>query len=286
MRIGVTSNLRKPLTAQLLGQLGAAARRHGLQVYAAAETAALLGDTATVLDDGWPEGLDALLVLGGDGTLLRTVRDLGGRDMPVLGVNCGSLGFLTSVAAEELDRAVDCLVSGDYRVGNRVTADCCIIRAGREDTRFAALNDVVISNSGQARMATLRVTIDGQMVTDFLCDGLILATPTGSTGHALSAGGPIVEPASPVFVVCPICCHTLSTRPLVIADRRTLTVEVIQCTPDKMWLTVDGQTGIPLSDSDRLVFQRAPVSVRLIHLPGSNYFDVLRQKLHWRGSNI
>lgn len=274
------------MTGQLLRQLGKAAERHGIHVVAAPETAACLGASAHVVKDGWPEALDALLVLGGDGTLLRTVRDLNGRDVPVLGVNCGSLGFLTSVAAEDLERAVDCLISGNYRVGERALADCRLIRSGHPETRFTALNDVVISNSGEARMATLRIAIDQRMVTDFLCDGLILATPTGSTGHALSAGGPIVEPGSPVFVVCPICCHTLSTRPLVIADRRTLTMEVIQCTSGKMWLTVDGQTGIPLSDTDRLVFRRSPTSVHLIHLPGSSYFDVLRQKLHWRGSNI
>ncbi len=286
VKIGVTSNLRKPMAEQLLHQLGRAAKRHGLQMYAAAETAALLGGLGHVLEDDWPADLDALLVLGGDGTLLRTAHDLGGRDVPVLGVNCGSLGFLTSVAAEDLDYAVDCLISGDYRVGERVLADCRLIRAGRQDTRFTALNDVVVSNSGAARMATLRVTIGEHVVADFLCDGLILATPTGSTGHALSAGGPIIEPASPVFVICPICCHTLSTRPLVVADRRTVTLDVIHCTAEKMWLTVDGQTGIPLSDTDRLVFQRAPKTVHLIHLPGSNYFDVLRQKLHWRGTNL
>ncbi len=286
MRIGVTSNLRKPLTEKLLRQLATAARRHGIRLYAEEATAAFLGNTVTVLQNGWPDNLDALVVLGGDGTLLRTVRDLGGRVIPVLGVNCGSLGFLTSVAAEELNRAMECLVSGNYRVGERTTAECRVFQTGRQDERFTVLNDVVLSNSGQARMANLRVTIDEQVVADFLCDGLILATPTGSTGHALSAGGPIVEPASPVFVICPICCHTLSTRPLVIADRRTVKVDVVQCTTEHMWLAADGQAGIPLSENDHLVFQRGRGTVQLVHLPDSRYFDVLREKLHWRGSNL
>ncbi len=286
MRIGVTSNLRKPLTETLLRQLAAAARRHGIRWYADAQTAAFLEDTVTVLRDGWPDAMDALVVLGGDGTLLRTVRNLGDRTVPVLGVNCGSLGFLTSVAAEELNRAIECLVLGEYRVGKRTTAECRLVRSGREEGLSTVLNDVVISNSGQARMANLRVTIDGQVVADFLCDGLILATPTGSTGHALSAGGPIIEPASPVFVVCPICCHTLSTRPLVIADRRTVKVDVMQGTENQMWLSADGQAGMPLSEGDHLVFQRGTVAVHLIHLPDSRYFDVLREKLHWRGSNL
>ncbi len=286
MKIGVTANSQKPLTEHLLRRLGIATREAGIDLVADPETAGLMDGAVNVVSDGWPTDLDGLIVLGGDGTLLKTVRDLGDRSVPVLGVNCGSLGFLTSVAAGDLERAVQCLASGDYRVGQRSTADCRVIRDGREVAAFVALNDMVISNGGEARMATLHVSIDGQEVADFLCDGLILATPTGSTGHALSAGGPIVEPASPVFVVCPICCHTLSTRPLVVADRRVLVVDVVRCTRGAMWLAVDGQTGGELHDGDRLRFRRGAVNVNLIHLPGSRYFDVLRQKLHWRGSNL
>lgn len=286
MKIGVTANLLKPLTRQMLRRLGAEAGRLGFEVEADREIADLISESVKVRSDSGFTDLDVLVVLGGDGTLLKSVRDLNGLPIPVLGVNCGSLGFLTSVASEDLERALQSLASGDYRVGVRSTADCRVIRNQRQTGRFQALNDLVISNAGKARMATLHLSIDEQDVADFLCDGLILATPTGSTGHALSAGGPIIEPASPVFVVCPICCHTLSTRPLVVSDRRKLVVDIVQATSGGMWLAVDGQTGGELSAGDQLVFQRGDVNVSLIHLPGSRYFDVLRQKLHWRGSNI
>lgn len=285
MKIGVTANLRKPLSSSLLRQLVAAVRSYRIEMVADPETAELLNEPSVHPVAHWPADIDILVVLGGDGTLLKAARCLGESTVPVLGVNCGSLGFLTSVSADNLERAVGCLASGDYRIGERVTASCTVLRDGREIGRFVALNDLVVSNSGQARMATLRLAIEDQMVADFLCDGLILATPTGSTGHALSAGGPIVEPTSPVFVVCPICCHTLSTRPLVVPDDSTLNVDIVRCTPG-MWLAVDGQTGTSLEDADRLVFRKGTAPVRLVHLPEYAYFDVLRQKLHWRGTNL
>ncbi len=285
MLIGVVANHAKPLTSELLRRLAAVAQQRGLDLMADPEIVSWLAGAATVPSTGWPPEMDILVVLGGDGTLLKAVRDLGGRKVPVLGVNCGSLGFLTSVAAEDLERAIHSLADGDYRVGERTTAACCLFREKRQRSDYSALNDMVISSGGQARIATLRMRIDDYEVTDFLCDGLILATPTGSTGHALSAGGPIVVPEAPVFLISPICCHTLSTRPLVVPDGSTIDIDVIRCSQG-MWLAVDGQTGEALQDGDHLVFQRGTPTVQLVHLPGYRYFDVLRQKLHWRGTNL
>lgn len=223
--------------------------------------------------------------MGGDGTMLHAARLLDGHDIPLLGVNLGSLGFLTSVTDDRIETALDVLVQGGYHLSHRSTIDAVFHHEGLAAGACRALNDVVIGWGETSRVVTLGLTIDGAPVGAFVCDGLIVSTPTGSTGHSLSTGGPVVHPESGVIVLNPICPHTLSNRPMVIPDDRRIAIEVIRSSKRQI-LVIDGQDHHQIVQGDRLEIARSPIGLRFIHLPGYNYFDVLRQKLHWRSSNV
>lgn len=229
--------------------------------------------------------MDILLVLGGDGTMLRAIRLLQGRDIPVLGVNLGSLGFLTSVAQKDMDYALTCLAKKRFTTSRRTMVDCRIRRSQKIISRHRALNDIVIDRGASSRIITLNLHVDDEDVSSYMADGLIISTPTGSTGHSLSAGGPILHPASRTFVINLICPHTLSTRPLVIPDGKRITVGIVKSAGDLV-LSVDGQISEPLQPGDRIEVRRSARQIRFIHLPHHSYFAVLRQKLHWRGSTL
>ena len=282
--IGVIANCGKPRAKDVLARLGRKARSLGLELLAPAETARLLPGARKVGGRRFFDAIEALVALGGDGTVLRAVRELDGRETPVLGVNIGSLGFLTSVAEEQLERALECLARGNYTTGVRSIAEC-EAGMGKRTAAYRALNDVVLTNGGSSRVVTLDLTVDGEDVASLVCDGLIISTPTGSTAHSLSAGGPIVLPGSPVFVLTSICAHTLSTRPLVVPERSVIVVRVAG-SHGGMQLSVDGQVGCPLREGDRVTVRCSPQRVPFVHLPGYSYFSVLRQKLHWRGSIV
>ena len=281
--LGVIANPVKEHAGQVLARLTARAAKAGIALVPDTVTAALMGQAPPAAGAAM-DGVDAVMVLGGDGTLLRAVQALHGRDVPVIGVNLGGLGFMTSVAETELDRAVDCLARDEFSVSQRTLLECRVASAETGAGPFRALNDVVM-HAMHSRVATLRMQVDGQQVGDFVCDGLILSTPTGSTGHSLSAGGPLLMPEARALVASLICPHTLSTRPLVLPDDVTIEVTVA-ATAGGVFLTADGQVGQSLAAGDRVVVRRDPRGVRFIHLPGYSYFGVLRQKLHWRGSNV
>ena len=268
----------------VLARLRKKAESLGLILLPDTATAGLMGLNSAATPYDVCQQADVVMVLGGDGSMLRVVRELDGRDIPVIGVNLGALGFMTSVTENDLERALDCLVQKNYTTSLRVMMDCSVLRDG--DTVvgvYQALNDSVIICG--ARVGTLRMLVDGLEVGDFVCDGLIVSTPTGSTGHSLSAGGPVLLPTSPALVVSLICPHTLSTRPLVLPNESTIEVRVVERVVGAR-LSVDGQIGQPLEIGDVVRMTRSRNSVRFIHLPGYNYFSVLRQKLHWRGSNV
>jgi len=282
--IAVIANCGKPRAADMLKRLVRKAGELGMGVRADAEAARLCGAEGEVqMMESW-DGISALVALGGDGTMLRAVRDLNGRDIPVLGVNIGGLGFLTSVAEQDLERAMECLAREECAVSARSVAECRA-RRGADALEYRALNDVVITHALSPRVATLDLALDGEEVSSLICDGLIVSTPTGSTGHSLSAGGPIVLPGARVLVVSSICAHTLSTRPLVVPDDSVLRVRVAACSGE-LALSVDGQVGSTLGRGDWVEVRRSRHSVRFLHLPGHSYFSILRQKLHWRGSNV
>jgi len=287
-RLGVIANCSKPRAAEVLARLEQRAVALGLKLVACKETAQLLSRPEQALP---PEevcsNVDVVLALGGDGTMLRVVRALQGSSIPVLGVNIGSLGFLTSVAEKDLDRALTCLHDDDYSTSVRSVALCDVLKGGTgvEAAQFQALNDVVVHTGRSLRVVTLNVSIDEEEVTSYICDGLIISTPTGSTGHAMSTGGPIVHPATRAFIITPICSHALSVRPLVIPDASAISIRVAESS-DKLTLSIDGQIGQSLVAGDRLAVRRGAHDVAVVHLPNYSYFSLLRQKLGWRGSSV
>lgn len=282
--LAVIANCSKPRAADTLKRLRAAAGRIGLRLLPEEQTAAAMGAASQGSFTELVRQSDALMVLGGDGTMLRAVRELDGHRIPVIGVNLGGLGFMTSVTENDLERALECLAGNEYSTSERSIVECVVTRSGKEIGRHRALNDIVLSSVG-ARVATLRMAVDDEAVGDFMCDGLIVSTPTGSTGHSLSAGGPVLMPEAQAFVVSLICPHTLSTRPLVLPDSVAITVCIGGRSGGGV-LTADGQISQPLHTGDEVKVTRCRKGVRLIHLPGYSYFVLLRQKLHWRGSNV
>ena len=283
--IGIFANCDKPSAPVVLRRLERLAKKFGFQLMAADPVADLLptairAEPATLIRE-----IDCLLVLGGDGTMLSAIRLLNGCDIPVLGVNLGSLGFLTSVAEEDLEHALVCLARSRFTTSRRTLVNCGVRRGSTIISRYRALNDIVIERGTSSRIITLNLKVDKEEVSAYMADGLIISTPTGSTGHSLSAGGPILLPESRSLVVSPICPHTLSTRPLVIPDGKRIGVTVAKSTGN-LQLSVDGQVGEPLHIGDRVEVRRSPRQARFIHLPDYSYFSVLRQKLHWRGSAL
>ena len=283
-KLGVIANCDKPRAAGVLRELAEQAVRLGFELHAYAPTAGLLPG---VVEGGVEQVLgmvDAVIALGGDGTMLTAVRELQGRDIPLMGVNIGSLGFMTSVAEENLAAALECLKSGTYKVSERVVLEG-VVRHNGSESRFCAMNDIVVTSGDSARVIGVDVALGGCQVTSYLCDGLIISTPTGSTGHSLSAGGPILTPETRAFVLSPICPHTLSSRPLVVPDAGEIEVRVERQSGASR-LSVDGQLLLSLDIGDTIIARRCAQRVRFLHLPDYDYFDVLRRKLLWRGSSV
>jgi NAD+ kinase len=224
--------------------------------------------------------VDLLVVLGGDGTLLAVARDMGNSAVPILGVNLGNLGFLAEVAPEEQLDMLGRVLEGDYETVEHLRLEVFAERDGRERARYLALNDAVITRSDLSRMIDLEMLVDGVPVTTYHGDGLIVSTPTGSTAYTLSAGGPILMPGSRVFVLTPICPHTLTQRPIVLPETARLEIHSLPREGDAQ-LTVDGQTGLTLASGDRVIVAASERPVHFVVDPYRSRFDVLRTKLGW-----
>lgn len=221
-----------------------------------------------------------LLVLGGDGTMLAAARLAASRNIPILPINMGSLGFLTSFTLDELYPALEDTLTGRSSISQRVMLQVQLERAGSVIENQSALNDAVINKGALARMIELHLIINSEFVCRYRADGLIVASPTGSTAYSLSAGGPIVHPAVESFVITPICPHMLSDRPLVIRDSSSIEMKLSADT-ESVFLTLDGQRGIPLQPTDHVRISRAKEPLKLIQPPKKSYFDILRSKLKW-----
>ncbi len=285
-KIGVIVNTEKPRAAAVLRRLQEMAHSAGVEVRASADSAALVPGIPAVADDKGFANVEAVMALGGDGTMLAAVRRLRGMNKPLIGVNIGSLGFMTSVAEADMEAALLCLRDDQYRVSERTIAACEVLRDGKSVLGLhEALNDVVVRNGATSRVVRLEVSIDGSLVTTYVCDGVIVSTPTGSTGYSLSADGPIVTPETEAFVISVICPHTLSSRPLVIPDRSRIRIAICG-QAQGLLLSIDGQDEHELGGGDVVEICRAAHSVRFLHLPSHDYFAVLRQKLSWSGSAV
>jgi NAD+ kinase len=224
---------------------------------------------------------EALVVLGGDGTLLAASQLAALHEIPVLGVNFGSLGFLTDVTLAELYPALEGLLAGQHRFEVRRMLRATIKRPGQPEQQHDVLNDAVITKASLSRIIELDVWIDGLFVSTFRADGLIVSSPTGSTAYNLAAGGPIVHPGLPAVLLTPICPHMLTNRPLVVGDQATIEVHLREATESLVHITLDGQQGFPLASEDIVTVTRSPRLLKLVRAPARDYYEVLRTKLKW-----
>jgi NAD+ kinase len=279
-RIGVVGHPRYAEFVEALARLVSLARREGAELYFEDRLLEEESGAGALTPEVVPS-LELLLTLGGDGTLLRGARVVAHGSTPVLGINLGHLGFLTSAAPEEMERALSMWFAGDYALDERMALAIRFSRADGEDGgEHLALNDAVLHKGGAARVIRLLVRAGGEEVGTYSADGIILSTPTGSTAYSLSAGGPIVSPSVHCIVATPICPHTLGVRPLVLPADATVTVEALSPT-EELILTIDGQEHERLLPGARIVVSRAPNPVRLVRFPGQTFFSTLRRKLNW-----
>ncbi len=232
-----------------------------------------------------PDNLFCVFVMGGDGTFLSAVRWLGNQPVPVIGAKFGEVGFLAETTEDGLIPAARAILEGNFTTRPRMRLEISVLRDGKTLKKETALNDVVINKGALARLARMRTYIDNKFITEYRADGLIIATPTGSTAYSLAAGGPIIHPSVQGILITPICPFTLTNRPLIIPETAKIKIRLSEKTSDLM-LTFDGQVGLKITERDTILVRKSSNPVNLIILPGQDYFDVLKAKLQWSGSRI
>lgn len=229
-----------------------------------------------------PRGLSFIFVLGGDGTFLSAVRWTGDRAIPILGVKFGEVGFLAEIAEEQLFPAVRRVLGGEFETELRMRLSVQVVRNGKKRAEETVLNDLVINKGALARLSAIRTYINDHYLTTYRADGLIIATPTGSTAYSLAAGGPVIHPRVPGILMTPICPFTLTNRPLIIPESSCIKIELPEGATDLL-LTFDGQAGLEIDERDSILVEKGVHPIHMITLPGENYFDVLKGKLRWSG---
>ena len=271
-RVGLIGNAEKPDSAGILRKAARLLQRAGRKVVHNTDTAALARE------------VDLLLVFGGDGTMLHVAREIAGSTTPMLGINIGGLGFLTAVSSDGLARALNHIWKGEFQYESRVLLEVggtCNGRSVHEN----ALNDIVVGRGAVPRLIGLDVSVNGEWVTRYRCDGLIVSSPTGSTAYSLAAGGAVIFPTADVLALVPICPHTLSNRPLILPLASTIGIKAISPAPATI-LSADGQLVGELNAGDAVTIRRSRRSVRLMHLADGSFLEALRRKLHWRGAYL
>jgi NAD+ kinase len=232
-----------------------------------------------------PDDLLCIFVLGGDGTFLSAVRWIGDQPIPILGVKFGEVGFLAEIAEDKLFSVADKIINGQFETTPRMRLQVELNRRGEVFVQETVLNDVVINKGALARLAHIRTYIDGQYLTTYKADGLIVATPTGSTAYSLAAGGPILHPGVPAIIMTPISPFTLTNRPLIIPDAACITIRLEEKSEDIM-LTFDGQAGLEINENDTIIVRKGRHPINMITMPDQEYFDVLKAKLRWSGGRV
>ena len=283
-KIGLIAHTGKPGVAELTKTLARQLEEKGLTVLVETKTAELAGIEArhAILDLG--READLLVVLGGDGTILHSVGQLGDHIKPVFGINMGALGFLTCANSTASAEAVDCIAKGQMVFSERSLLDVAVHSNGNV-SQMIALNDVVLSRGDVSRLIRLKTRVNGEVLTEFNADGLIVATPTGSTAYSLSAGGPILAPESGAFVITPICPHVLTNRSIIVDENSRIEIEVTE-REYPVFLTVDGREPVRIELGATVRIRKSDRVLPLASLPGVSFFGVVRQKLKWSGSNI
>jgi NAD+ kinase len=279
--VGIVCKPIRDVVSSVVPPLVAWLRERKIDVFVDNETQACIDpDVPALAREALAERIELLIVLGGDGTLLSATRALAGHKVPILAVNLGGLGFLTSVTREELYPVLEQVLTERHSTSERMMLNAETLRNGKAIERQTALNDAVIHKAALARMLDFDLYVDSDHVGRYRADGLIVATPTGSTAYSLAAGGPIVHPQLDAFVITPICPHMLTNRPLVIPD--TARVEIDIAAAEKtVYLTLDGQTGFQLQPKDRVAVTKSKNRVVFVRSPRKTYFEVLRNKLRW-----
>ena len=271
-RVGLIGNAQKPESAGIM-------RKAARLIERAGRTALTGGDPATLAREA-----DLLLVFGGDGTMLRAAREIDGAKTPLLGINIGGLGFLTAVPSKELPRALEQVWKGEFKYEARALIEVSGTCNGIP-IRKNALNDIVVSRGALSRLISLEVSVNGELITRYRCDGLILSSPTGSTAYSLAAGGAVVLPTADVFALTPICPHALSNRSIILPLNSTIRIQAMNPAPATL-LSVDGEVVAELDACDVVTVRRCSSVVRLVHLADSSFLETLRRKLQWRGAYV
>ncbi len=298
--VGLIAHPGKTGAAALIAALRRELTRRSVAVQIEQATAALIGEPSANTIPDLANECDVLMVLGGDGTILNTVHALGYHLKPIFGINLGLLGFLTCLSSADYRQAVEYLVSGNYHLSQRTLLSVEVIRreldqqtdlaydpnvqAASPRTIYYGLNDAVVSRGALSRLVRLETRIDGDLVTEYNADGLIIATPTGSTAYSLSAGGPLLAPDSGVFAVTPICPHTLTNRSVIVHDHASIEIRLHR-DQDQLFLTVDGQRNIALHPEDIIRVSRAAQRLPLAMLTDLTFFELARRKLRWSGTS-
>ena len=284
--IGLVGHPKKEGVAELTGALREEFARRDVQLCLDETTANLLGNPAI----GRPiselgASCELIIGLGGDGTVLSTVRALGDNLRPIFGINLGTLGFLTCLGPADYRQAVQSIVAEKYLLSSRALLDVAIVRGGTSFEEHLGLNDAVISRGALSRLIRLETRVNGSLLTTYNADGLIVATPTGSTAYSLSAGGPLLTPESNVFAITPICPHTLTNRSVVVGDQTVIEVRLGK-QEDEVYLTVDGQRGVAMQSDDLVRIRRADRSLLLAMMPDLPFLELARRKLKWSGNTL
>ena len=285
-RVGLIGNLDKAGCADNVRKASRLIQRSGRRIICEEQTARLAGLKAVTAPDAatLAREVDLLLVFGGDGTMLHVARDIAGSSTPMLGVNLGGLGFLTAVPSDKLPRALNHIWRGEFKYESRALIEAGGICQGQA-IRATALNDIVVSRGAVSRLITLDVSVDGELVTRYRCDGLIISSPTGSTAYSLAAGGAVVLPTADVFILTPICPHALSNRSIILPLSSTLRVKAVTSQPATI-LSADGEMVADLDAGDEITIRRSRSAIRLMNLADSSFLEAMRRKLHWRGTYL
>lgn len=282
-KVGIIANIAKEKSPGYTASLREWLLGRGLEVYLEEGIAALIGGLPGVERRKLWSLADLIVVFGGDGTILRTARLVGERDVPIVGINLGGFGYLTEVELSEMYEAMEAILAGDFQVEKRMML-AVNISGGEETFRDGkVLNDVVINRGNLSRIVELETTVDGRYLATFKADGLIISTPTGSTAYSLAAGGPIVFPELYSIIINPICPHTLTNRPLILPDSAEIEV-TLRTKEEGATVTLDGQVSLPVKSGDSVTIRKSQHVTTLVSSPHRGYFEILRTKLGWGGS--
>ena len=279
-KVGIYAKKNHPDVEQIASEICERLKREDIEVLLEDTLAEQIGQVNGTSGEDIPALVDMVIVLGGDGTLISVARQIGDRNVPIVGVNLGQLGFLTEITRDELPEMLERIIADDYQVSDRMMLDAAIRRNGKIVGKFTVLNDVVINKGALARIIDMETCVDGRHLTSYKADGLIISTPTGSTGYNLAAGGPIIYPDINSLLITPICPHMLTNRPIMVWSRSMIEIK-LRFEDDVVFFTGDGQVGRKLLPGDVVEVSRSESRTRLVTSPSKDYFEILRTKLSW-----